>query len=351
MVTNSLEGLKSTLAQLTARGKGILAADERPDTIKKRFEAVNAECTDETRREYRELLFSTPGLGAFISGAILSEDTLGQYSARGQSMTQVLAANDILTGIKVDGGIVPMPGFLGEGATQGLDGLALRLAEFRRSGARFAKWRAVFTIGPDIPTASAITANAHALARYVAACQEQGLVPIVEPEVLMDGDHSLASCARVTELVQHAVFHALREQRVALEYVLLKPNMITPGLACSEHVTPAQIAEATITCLRRTVPAAVPAIHFLSGGQSEVKATANLNAINAIVATQPWFLSFSYGRALQMSALAAWRGQSANVTVAQAALYQRAQLNSAAVHGTYTPAMEPGAHATAFTGE
>ena len=336
----SVQELEKTVAELTAPGKGILAADESSGTIEKRFKAVNVACTDETRRDYRELLFSTPGLGAFISGVILFEETLEQKSVAGVALPQLLTAQGMVPGIKVDRGMMPLPGFPGEKVTQGLDGLAQRLSEYKQLGARFAKWRALIAIGADIPTPPAIAANAHALARYVAICQEQGLAPIVEPEVLMDGDHTLATCARVTEEVLNAVFHALHQQRVVLECMLLKPSMVVPGSACPTQVTPQQVAQATLSCLRRTVPAAVPGINFLSGGQSEVAATANLNAMNTNAERQPWVLSFSYGRALQAPVLKAWRGEAANKMIAQQALYQRARLNSAARQGKYTAAME-----------
>jgi fructose-bisphosphate aldolase class I len=334
-----------TVAELTATGKGILAADESTGTIEKRFKSVNVASTEQTRRDYRELLFSTPRLSTFISGVILFEETLKQKSAAGVPLPRVLTAQGIVAGIKVDKGTVPLPGFPGEKVTQGLDGLAPRLTEYKQLGARFAKWRAVIEIAPALPTAQAIAVNANALAHYAALCQEQGLVPIVEPEVLMDGDHSLATCARVTEQVLHAVFHALHRQRVVLERMLLKPNMVVPGDACPEPAAPEQVAEATVACLRRTVPAAVPGIYFLSGGQDDVMATANLNAINAGPDKQPWVLSFSYGRALQAAALAAWRGQRADTAVAQQALYQRARLNGAARAGTYNGNMENDPHA------
>ncbi len=336
----SIPDLAKTVAELTAPGKGILAADESAGTIEKRLKAVNVASTEQTRREYRELLFSTPGLGEFISGVILFEETLKQKSAAGVTLPELLKAQGIVPGIKVDKGTMPLPGFPEEKVTQGLDGLAQRLSEYRQLGARFAKWRAVIAIGTGLPTPQAIAANAHALACYAAICQEQGVVPIVEPEVLMDGDHPLATCARVTEEVLHAVFHALHQQRVALECMLLKPNMVVPGSACPEPVTPQQVAQATLTCLRRTVPAAVPGINFLSGGQSEATATANLHALNATVEKQPWVLSFSYGRALQASVLRAWRGETANKSIAQRALHRRARLTSAAAQGKYTAAME-----------
>lgn len=329
-----------TVAELTAPRKGILAADESSGTIEKRFKAVNVPSTEQTRRDYRELMFSTPGLGAFISGIILFEETLNQKTGAGAPLLQLLTAQGIVPGIKVDKGTMPLPSFAGEKVTQGLDGLAQRLSEYKQLGARFAKWRAVIAIGASIPTPQTIAANAHALACYAALCQEQGLVPIVEPEVLMDGYHTLATSARVTEEVLHAVFHALYRQRVALEYMLLKPNMVVPGVTCPEQAAPEQVAQATLACLRRTVPAAVPGIYFLSGGQGEVAATANLNAMNARPERQPWVLSFSYGRALQAPALKAWHGEGANKTIAHQALYQRASLNSAAREGKYTAAME-----------
>lgn len=336
----SIQEMEKTVAELTAPGKGILAADESTGTIEKRLKAVNVASTEDTRRDYRELLFSTPGLGDFISGVILFEETLKQKSAAGVPLPELLEAQRIVPGIKVDKGTILLAGFPQEKVTQGLDGLAQRLSEYKQLGARFAKWRAVIAIGAGFPTPQAIAANAHALARYAAICQEQGVVPIVEPEVLMDGDHTLATCARVTEEVLHAVFNALRQQRVALECMLLKPNMVVPGSACPEQVTPQQVAQATLTCLRRTVPAAVPGIFFLSGGQSDATATANLNAINANAEGQPWALSFSYGRALQAPVLKTWRGEAANKTSAQQALHQRAHLNSAARLGKYTAAME-----------
>lgn len=336
----STQEMAKTVAALTAPGKGILAADESAGTIEMRLKAVNVTSTEETRRDYRELLFSTPGLGGFISGVILFEETLKQKSAAGVPLPELLKAQGIVPGIKVDKGTVPLSEFPGETVTQGLDGLAQRLGEYKQMGARFAKWRAVIHVGTGLPTPQAIAANAHVLARYAAICQEQGVVPIVEPEVLMDGDHALATSARVTEEVLHAVFHALHLQRVALECMLLKPNMVLPGRACPKFATPQQVAQATLVCLRRTVPAAVPGINFLSGGQSEATATANLHALNTTVEKQPWVLSFSYGRALQASVLQAWRGEAANKSIAQQELYKRARLNGAASQGKYTAAME-----------
>ena len=339
-MTRAEQELESTVTELTAPGKGILAADESTGTIEKRFNAVKVDCTEETRRDYRELMFSTPGLSAFISGVILFDETLKQKSATSVPLPQLLISQGIVVGIKVDKGLVPLPGFAGEKVTQGLDGLAERLREYKLLGARFAKWRAVMGIGTDIPTALAIAVNAHALARYAAICQEQGLLPIIEPEVLADGDHTLDDCARVTGEVLHAVFHALHQQRVALEFMLLKPAMVLPGTTCPARATPQQVAAATLTSLRRSVPAAVPGINFLSGGQGETTATANLNAINAKAAGQPWNLRFSYGRALQAPVLDAWRGDAANKEKAQQALFHRARLNSAASEGKYTIDME-----------
>ena len=332
--------MERTVAELTAPGKGILAADESGGTIEKRFKVINVTSTEETRRDYRELLFSASGLGKFISGVILYEETLKQKSAAGVALTQLLTEQRMVPGIKVDKGTVALPRFAGEKLTQGLDGLAERLAEYKKIGARFAKWRAVIDIGPGIPSSQAIAANAHALARYAALCQEQAIVPIVEPEVLMDGDHTLATAATVTEEVLHTVFDALHRQRVTLECMILKPNMVVPGLKCAQQASPEEVARATLACLRREVPAAVPGIFFLSGGMSDETATANLNAMNAVAQKQPWVLSFSYGRALQAAALNAWRGAAAKKAAAQEALLKRARLNGAAREGKYTSAME-----------
>ena len=285
-------------------------------------------------------MFSASGISAFISGVILYEETLKQKSATGVPLPQLLPAQGIVPGIKVDKGMVPLPSFPGEKLTQGLDGLPDRLAEYKRLGARFAKWRAVIDVAPGIPSPQAIAANAYALARYAAICQEQGIVPIVEPEVLMDGDHTLDTAARITDDVLHVVFDALHRQRVVLECIILKPNMVVPGLKCPKQATPEEVARATVACLRRRVPAAVPGIYFLSGGQSDESATANLNAMNALPQKQPWVLSYSYGRALQAAALSAWRGDAGNKGRAQQALLKRARLNSAAREGKYAAAME-----------
>lgn len=332
--------LERTVAALVVPGKGILAADESTGTIEKRLKAVNVVSTEETRRSYRELLFTTPGLGEFIGGVILFEETLGQKSSAGVPLPQVLSEQGIVPGIKVDKGTVGLPGFPGEKVTQGLDGLADRLAGYKQLGARFAKWRAVIAIGDGIPSALCIDANAEALARYASICQEQGVVPIVEPEVLMDGDHTLETCARVNEKVLHQVFHALHRHRVVLEHMLLKPSMVVPGKACLVQATPEEVAAATIACLRRAVPAAVPGINFLSGGQADETATANLHAMNARSDKRPWQLSFSYARALQAAALKAWRGEESNKTLAQQVLYKRARLNSLAQQGKYRMELE-----------
>jgi fructose-bisphosphate aldolase, class I len=339
-MTISTQELAKTLAELSTPAKGLLAADESLGTIEKLFKLVDVASTEETRRDYRELLFSTPGLGDYICGAILFEETLKQKSAAGMPLTELLKAQGIVPGIKVDKGMLPLPNFPGEQVTQGLDNLGQRLSEYKQLGARFAKWRAVINISAGIPSAQAIAVNAHVLARYAAICQEHSVVPIVEPEVLMEGDHTLATSARITEEVLHAVFHALYKERVALEYMILKPNMVEPGHSCPELATPQQVAQATLICLKRTVPAAVPMITFLSGGQSEAAATANLNALNSAVEKQPWDLRFSYGRALQASALCAWRGEATNKLIAQQELYKRARLNSAATQGKYTVVME-----------
>lgn len=332
--------LETTIAALIAPGRGILAADESTGTIEKRFKAVDVPSNEETRRQYREMLFSTPGINEYISGVILFEETLRQRSIAGTPLPQLLSEQGIVPGIKVDEGTVALPKFAGEKVTQGIDGLAERLAEYKTLGARFAKWRAVIAIGNGIPTSAAIEINAMMLARYAAISQAQGLVPIVEPEVLMDGDHDIVTSAQVTEKVLHTVFHALHQHRIVLEHILLKPNMVVAGIACPKQPTSDEIATATLTCLRRTVPAAVPGINFLSGGQSAKTATANLNAMNVGVVKQPWVLSFSYGRALQAPVLEAWRGIAANQLVGQQALAKRARLNGAAREGQYYTAME-----------
>jgi fructose-bisphosphate aldolase class I len=331
----------STVARaLVAPGKGILAADESGPTIKKRFDSIGLESTEDNRRAYREMLFTAPGASEYISGVILYEETLRQKASNGKQMVEILRGTGILPGIKVDKGTKTLAGTKDEKITEGLDGLRERLAEFKTLGAVFAKWRAVITIGADMPTDLCLHTNAHALARYAALCQEQGIVPIVEPEVLMDGDHTLERCEDVTNRTLRAVFDELDLQRVVLEDMLLKPNMVISGLACKRQASAQEIAQATLRCFRRYVPAAVPGIVFLSGGQSDEAATANLNAMNALSTGHPWQISFSYGRALQAPALKAWGGKSANIDAGKRAFQHRAKLNSAARYGRYTAQME-----------
>lgn len=331
--------LQTTVEALAQKGKGILAADESSPTIAKRFKAVGVESTEENRRDYRALLLSTPGLGEFISGVILFEETLGQHAEDGTPLPEVAAQQGIVPGIKVDKGKLPLANAPGDEITQGLDGLEQRLEGYKVQGARFAKWRAVYHIAATTPSRLAIEANAEVLARYAAICQTQGIVPIVEPEVLIDGDHSIERCADVSEAVLHAVFHALHRHGVVLEHMLLKPGMVIAGKTHARKASPEEVAAQTVRILRRTVPAAVPSINFLSGGQTPEQATANLNAMNCLPA-QPWELSLSYGRALQEPALQAWKGNAANAASARAALYKRARLNGAARRGEYSPAME-----------
>jgi fructose-bisphosphate aldolase, class I len=332
--------LHETARALVADNKGILAADESSGTIKKRFDSIELESTEENRRAYRDMLFTTPGLEESVSGVILYDETLRQASADGTPFAKLLADKGIIPGIKVDTGAKDLAGAPNEKVTEGLDGLRERLEEYTSLGARFAKWRAVITIGEGIPTAYCIEANAHALARYAALCQEAGVVPIVEPEVLMDGDHPLERCSEVTEATLRTVFSTLSEQGVVLEGMLLKPNMVVSGKGCPRQAGIAEVAAATVSCLRRAVPAAVPGVVFLSGGQSEERATAHLNAMNAPGASHPWALSFSYGRALQDSALRAWRGDPARVAAGQQAFLHRARMNGAARQGRYTPDLE-----------
>lgn len=334
--------LAATIADLVAPGKGILAADESFPTIAKRFQAIGVESTAQQRRAYRAALLTTAGLGDYINGAILFEETLEQQTDDGEPLAAAAARQGIVPGIKVDKGTIVLAGTADEKITQGLDGLAERLARYQQLGARFAKWRNVYTIGTGKPGRLAIRANAEVLARYAAICQSQGMVPIVEPEVLMDGAHDIGRCAEVTEAVQHAVFHALYRHGVVLESILLKPNMVLPGQDCRQQVSAEVVAGHTLKVLRRTVPAAVPGINFLSGGLSPETATLYLNALN-VLRPQPWQLSFSYGRALQQPVLQAWQGNPANIPAAQQALYQRARLNAAAQRGAYTATMEQAA--------
>lgn len=334
-----LQGVEEIARNLVFKGKGILAADESTPTITKRFKSVGVESTPETRRAYRELLFTTPGLEENISGVILYDETLRQTHTEGTLFPRLLADKGIMPGIKVDTGAKELANFPGEKVTEGLDGLRERLAEYRETGAFFAKWRAVITIGRDIPSEFCIDANAHALARYAALCQEAGLVPIVEPEVLMDGDHTIERCEEVTMRVLETVFHQLEEHRVKLEGMLLKASMVISGKDCGVQAGVDEVAKRTVRCLSRTVPPAVPGIVFLSGGQSPDLATEHLNAIN-LIGENPWELSFSYGRALQEPALEAWHGDPRNGAIAQERLGQRAKCNGAAREGLLKPEME-----------
>lgn len=330
------QALIDTAQALVAGDKGLLAMDESNATCHKRFAKLNIPQTEDARRSWRELIVTAPGLGASISGAILFDETIRQRTSGGATFVSALEAAGIIPGIKVDTGAKPLAGHPGETVTEGLDGLRERLAEYGGMGARFAKWRGVITPGAGLPSRACIEVNAHALARYAALCQEAGLVPIVEPEVLMDGDHFLARCAEITEETLHAVFVQLRLQGVLLEGMLLKPNMVLPGQACPIQESVDEVADATVTCLLRTVPAAVPGIAFLSGGQSAQLASARLNAMNARFALRlPWALAFSYSRAVQQPALDAWKGDAANVAVAQKALVHRARCNQAARRGNY----------------
>lgn len=330
--------LQSTLTALLAPKKGLLAADESFNTIGKRFDALDIESTEESRRAYRSLLVTTPTLAEHISGVILYDETLRQKPG-GTPIPRMLSEMGIIPGIKVDKGTAALPCFAAEKFTQGLDGLRERLAEYRSLGARFTKWRAVTSVGESLPTSACIEANAHALALFAALSQEAGLVPIVEPEVLMDGNHTLARCEEVTGVVLRAVFAELFMHRVALETMLLKSGMVVSGRDCPRQAGTAEVGEATIRCLRRAVPASVPGIVFLSGGQESIAATERLNAICRAGGT-PWKLSFSFGRALQDEALEAWHGSSANIDAAQEALLHRAQCNGLAVQGLYSEEAE-----------
>jgi fructose-bisphosphate aldolase, class I len=331
--------LAATIHHLTAKGKGILAADESIATITKRFQAMSIESTEETRRAYREMLMTTPGLNQFIAGVILFEETLYQRMSQGSDFAQALTALNIRPGIKVDKGLVPLAHTVDEQVTQGLDGLPERLANYKSQGACFAKWRAVYAVSPTTPSPLAIHANAEMLARYAAICQSQGIVPIIEPEVLINGDHSIERCEEVSEPVLRAVFDALYQHRVQLEYLILKPSMVIHGQACPRKASVQAVAGATIRVLRRTVPSAVPSINFLSGGQSAEQATAHLNAMNQ-EGPLPWRVSYSYARALQDPCMKVWSGAAQNVFLAQKAFYKRARLNSLATLGQYAEALE-----------
>jgi fructose-bisphosphate aldolase class I len=331
--------LEATARELVAPGKGILAADESTSTIKKRFDSIDLESTEDSRRAYRELLFTAPGLGEHISGVILYDETIRQRASDGTSFSDLLRRQGVIPGIKVDVGAKPLANAPGETITEGLDGLRERLAEYRGLGARFTKWRAVISIGDGLPSQYAIWTNAHALGRFAALSQEAGLVPIVEPEVLMDGDHTIERSYEVSSKTLNAVFTELHDQRIVLEGMLLKPNMVLSGYEAPERAGVEEVAEYTLRCFYRHIPAAVPGIVFLSGGQSDEDATAHLNAMNAR-GPHPWELSFSYGRALQAPALKAWHGEEANVEAAKEAFAHRARLNGAARYGRYSEEME-----------
>ena len=334
--------LEATARALVAPGKGILAADESSGTIKKRFDSIRVESTEQNRRDYREMLFTTPGCEQYISGVILFDETIRQNASDGTPLAKVLEKRGIIPGIKVDKGTQKLPFSDDEKITEGLDGLRQRIVEYRGLGARFAKWRAVIEIAAGKPSDACLRANADALARYAALCVEEGLVPIVEPEILMDGDHSIERSEAVTERTLHFVFDALFDHRVPLEQILLKPNMVLSGYAAKQQASVREVAERTIRCFKRVVPAAVPGIVFLSGGQSDELATAHLNEMNRIGGF-PWEMSFSYGRALQAPALKAWGGKKENFGAGQQAFLKRAKLNGEARYGRYTEAMEKAA--------
>jgi fructose-bisphosphate aldolase, class I len=334
-----VQQLQSTAKALVAEGKGILAADESTGTIKKRLDSIGVESTEETRRDYREFLFTTEGVEEFISGVILYDETIRQSASDGTPFPKLLESKGIIPGIKVDTGAKPLALTDGETITEGLDGLRDRLEEYRGLGARFAKWRGTYSIAPDKPSEYCVWTNAHALARYAALCQEAGLVPIVEPEVLQDGTHTIQESRKATGRVLQAVYTELHDQRLDFRGTLLKPNMVLSGYDASNRASVDEVADITLECFYKHVPAAVPGIVFLSGGQSDEDATAHLNAMNAR-GPHPWQLSFSYGRALQAPALKAWGGKEENVEAAQRAYYHRAKMNGAARTGMYAPQME-----------
>ena len=334
--------IETNAIAMVAKGKGILAADESSGTCKKRFDALKIECTEETRRVYRNLLLTAAGSDQYVSGVILYDETIRQKANDGTPFPAYLAKLGVLPGIKVDTGAKALPGFPGETITEGLDGLRERLAEYYKMGARFAKWRAVIDIGAGIPSAYAIEANAAALARYAALCQEASIVPIVEPEVLMDGDHTIGRCEEVTSAVLDRVFSHLSAARIHLEGIVLKPNMVIAGKKCAQKANAAQVAEATLRTLKRYVPSAVPGVAFLSGGQSPTQATEHLSLMNA-AGPLPWALTFSYGRALQETALNTWAGKADQIATAQSAYLKRVKLNGLAAVGKYSASMESAA--------
>jgi fructose-bisphosphate aldolase class I len=340
---SNAQELEKTAQAMVAKGKGILAIDESFPTIKKRFDSINIESTEENRRAYRDLLITNPGGAEYISGMILFDETMRQKTADGTPFPEALIKQGIMPGIKVDAGAKDLAGHPNEKITEGLDGLRDRLAEYKKLGAKFAKWRAVITIGDGIPSSGCIEANAHALARYAALCQEAGIVPMVEPEVLMDADNTIDHCYDVTETTLKTVFNELYRQRVTIEHTILKTNMVISGKKCKTQAGVAEVAEKTVRCLLRTVPAALPGIVFLSGGQSSQLATAHLNAMNKMYPDLPWPLSFSYGRALQDDCLKAWAGKAENLKKAQAALLHREKCNSLACMGKYSGSMEQAA--------
>jgi len=332
--------LETTAKALVSEGKGILAADETVGTLTKRFDSLQISSTEESRRTYREMLFTGQGISEFLSGVIMYDETIRQQDSQGTPLPEACTRSGIIPGIKVDTGAKDLAGSPGEKVTEGLDGLRDRLHEYYQMGARFAKWRAIIRITDRFPSPTCLAVNSHALGRYAALCQEQGLVPIVEPEVLMDGSHTLERCEEITGHVLHTVFNALYAQRISLEGMLLKPNMVISGKECARQASVEEVARATLQCLSRHVPAAVPGIVFLSGGQHDHLATAHLNAINKLPSPKPWKISFSYGRALQDAALEAWHGDSKNIKAGQQALYHRAKCNHAASLGKYTEEME-----------
>ncbi|QMU61736.1 MAG: fructose-bisphosphate aldolase class I [Gammaproteobacteria bacterium] len=336
----NVQELNIIASAMVAPGRGILAMDESHPTCNKRFEGLGITTTEEMRQAYRDMLVTAPGLSDYIGGAILFDETIRQKTLEGTPFAEYLRKNGIIPGIKVDAGAKVLAGHEDEKVTEGLDGLRERLAEYYKLGARFSKWRAVITIGKDIPSWACIEANAHALARYALLSQEAGIVPIVEPEVLMDGDHSIEQCYEVTELAQRITFQQIKNQGVALEGMILKPSMVISGASAANRADVQTVAEQTIKCLLASVPASVPGIAFLSGGQSDEEASAHLNAMNAMGVKLPWALTFSYGRALQQTAMKTWMGESANVEKAQNALLWRAKCNGSAALGKYTEAME-----------